>query len=131
MEKGAMDRKITFRTEIEFKGSVGEFQKVAATLVKLPIRLRAEWPPEHTCGCWPGGPPQVPDGPLEPDIVIGPIAGGIRDPHLHMEGGIALLDRKQFKEVITKAATDLAGKLAETADHVEAVGAIRNLARGT
>ena len=55
------EREITFRTEIEFKGSIEEFQQLSADLVKLPIRLRAEWPPTHTAGCWPVAPEKILD----------------------------------------------------------------------
>ena len=39
------------------------------------------------------------------------IAGGIRDPHLHLKGGeVAMLSREQFKSVMVEVATNLAVK---------------------
>ncbi len=133
-----MGDKITFKTEIEFKGSIAEFEKVAAALVELPIRIRVEWPPGHTAGCWPIGPEEllskkvlekVTEGMPRIKIIKG-IPGGIRDPHLHIENEVALLDRARFKEVVGQVAMELAGRLAERAEYVETVGAIRNLVPG-
>ncbi len=134
-----MNEKITFRTEIEFKGTLEEFVKVATTLVELPIRIRVEWPPGHTAGCWPIGPEELlPRKILDKIIedmprikIIRGIRGGIRDPHLHIGDEIVLIDRKRFKEVVGQVAMELAGRLAERADYTETVGAIRNLVSGT
>ena len=87
-----MDEKITFRTEIEFKGSLSEFEKVATSLAEQPIRIRVEWPPDHTAGCWPIGPEQLLDKKVLEKVtegmprikIIKGIPGGIRDPHLHI-----------------------------------------------
>lgn len=130
-----MDEKITFRTEIEFKGSLSEFEKVATSLAEQPIRIRVEWPPDHTAGCWPIGPEQllgkkvletVTEGMPRIKIIKG-IPGGIRDPHLHIGNEIVLIDRAKFKEVAGQVAMVLAERLAERADYTETVGAIRNL----
>lgn len=133
-----MDEKITFRTEIEFKGSIPEFEKVVASLAELPIRVRVEWPPDHTAGCWPIGPEEilsprvlgkVTEGMARIKIVRG-IKGGIRDPHLHIKDEVVLLDRTRFKEFVGQVAMELGGRLAERAEYVETVGAIRNLVPG-
>jgi len=129
------DRKITFRTEIEFIGSVAEFDKLTTVLVDQPIRIRAEWPKDHTAGCWPIEPQKLISESLIEKFTIDtprfklmkPIPGGIRDPHLHIKDEIFLLGRDQFKELISQVSMKLAGDLASVADHVEAVGAIRNL----
>jgi hypothetical protein len=134
------DVEITFRTEIEFKGSIQEFEKVATTLVELPIRIRVEWPPGHTAGCWPIAPEQilgkrvldrVTEGMprIKAEIIRG-IDGGIRDPHLHIRDEMVLLDRARFKEVVGQVAMELAGKIAEREEYTETVGAIRNLVPG-
>jgi hypothetical protein len=130
-----MEKEITFRTEIEFKGSLKQFEQVAATLVKLPIRIRVEWPPEHNAGCWPVPienilSKQILDAiveGIEPLKVIKPFPGGIRDPHLHVGGKIVLINRDKFREVVGKAAMEIAGKIAEMSEYPQAIGAIRNL----
>ena len=133
-----MDKTITFRTEIEFKGSIAEFEKVAAALVELPIRVRVEWPICHTAGCWDIAPEEllskkvlerVTEGMARFKIIRG-IPGGIRDPHLHIRDEVVLLDRARFKEVVGQVAMELAGRLAERAEYTETVGAIRNLMPG-
>ena len=130
-----MDDNITFRTEIEFKGPIAEFEKVAVALAELPIRIRVEWPPDHTAGCWPIGPEEiinpkilgkVTEGMRRIKIVRG-IKGGIRDPHLHLKDEVVLLDRTRFKEVVGHVAMELGGRLAERSEYVETVGAIRHL----
>jgi len=132
-----MNEEITFRTEIEFKGSIEELGKVVAALAELPIRTRVEWPPGHTAGCWPIPPEEflsreVLDKVIEgmPRIrveILRGIRGGIRDPHLHIRDDVVLLDRVRFKELVGQAAMQLAGTLAEKAEYTETVGAIRNL----
>jgi hypothetical protein len=133
-----MKETITFRTEIEFQGSIQEFGKVVAVLKESPLLIRAEWPPEHTAGCWPTPLAEIVSGRvldnaiegmprISADIIQG-IRGGIREPHLHVGDEVVLLDRARFKEVVRQAATELAGGLAEKADYSEVVGAIRNLA---
>lgn len=134
-----MDDKIMFRAEIEFAGPIAEFEKVAAALAELPVRVRPpEWPPGHTtAGCWPIPPEKllskkvlerVTEG--MPRIVIRPIPGGIRDPHLHIGDEAVLVDRLRFKEVVGQVAMELAGRLAQRAEYAETVGAIRNLMPG-
>lgn len=130
-----MEREITFRTEIEFKGSLKQFEEVAATLVKLPIRIRVEWEPGHTAGCWPMPIEnifgkqylsKITEG-IEPLKIIKDIRGGIRDPHLHIKDQIVLIDRNKFKEVVGKAAMEIAGRIAEISEYPEAIGTIRRL----
>ena len=130
-----MDDKITLRTEIEFRGSVAEFEKVAATLAELPIGIRVEWPPDHTAGCWPIGPEEILSqkilGKLTDNMprvkIVRGIKGGIRDPHLHVKDELVLLDRARFKEAVGQVAMELGGRLAERLEYVETVGAIRNM----
>lgn len=133
------NKKITFRTEIEFKGSIEEFEKVAAALVKLPISIRVEWPPEHRAGCWPIAPERILTKEMLNKVIedmprlkiIRPFPGGIRHPHLHVKNEVILIDKARFKEVVGQIAMELAGKVAERAEYTEVVGAIRNLAAGT
>ena len=131
------DKEITFRTEIEFKGSIAEFGKMAAVLKDQPIDIGVEWPPDHIYGCWPIGPQkllraevlQTVTKDMPRFILVETIHGGIRDPHLHIGNEVVLLGRERFKELVGQVAMRLAGDLAAVADHQEAVGAIRNLVR--
>ena len=135
-----MNKAITFRTEIEFKGSAEEFGTVAAALVELPIRIRVEWPPGHLAGCWPVSIGHVLSDKILDKItegmprinakIIQGIAGGIRDPHLHLGDEIVLLDRIRFKQVAGQVAQELVERLADKAGYTETVGAIRNLVPG-
>ena len=135
-----MNKAITFRTEIEYRGSAEEFGKVAAALVELPIRIRIEWPPGHLAGCWP-----IPIGEILSDRIleniiedmprinakiIQGIPGGIRDPHLHLRDEVVLLDKNKFKELAGQVAQELTERLADKAGYTETVGAIRNLVPG-
>jgi hypothetical protein len=131
-----MDEQITFRTEIEFKGSIEEFREVAARLVELPIRIRVEWPPGHLAGCWPVAPEEllnprmleaITEEAMAIDVIKG-INGGIRDPHLHWRGEMVFLNREQFKELVGNAAMQVAGEIAERAQYADSIGVIRNLA---
>lgn len=136
-----MNEEITFRTEIEFTGSITEFEKVAARLAELPFRTRVELPPKHLAGCWRLSPleilskeviARVTEG--MPRIRIKPIPGGIRDPHLHIGDEAVFLDRARFKELVGQVAMNVAGKIAEgkeyTVPYTETVGAIGNLMEG-
>ncbi len=130
-----MNKQVTFRTEIEFKGSMEEFQEVAARLVELPIRIRVEWPPGHLAGCWPIGPEELLSQRMLERItkeaprikIIEGINGGIRDPHLHWRGEMVFLSREKFKDLVGNAAMQVAGKIAERAEYAESIGVLRNL----
>lgn len=131
-------KEITFRTEIEFKGSIAEFQQLSTDLVKLPVRLRAEWPPTHTAGCWPVAPERIIDGGLlekitsdQPRVkILKDIYGGIRNPHFHIKDEIVLLARDRFQELVKNVAGELAVQIAAKADYAETLGAIQDLAKG-
>lgn len=133
------EKEIKFRTEIEFRGTLDEFTEVAAKLVELPIKLRVEFPPDHTMGCW----PFPPDGILSKKVLdkiiedqpriklIKDIYGGIRNPHLHIANDVVFLDRERFKNFVGQLAMEIAGNIAEKSDYTETVGAIHGLVKGT
>jgi hypothetical protein len=135
-----MNKTITFKTEIEFRGSAEEFGKVAAALVELPIRIRVEWPPGHLAGCWPVLINEVINDSILDKITEGMprisakinqgIPGGIRDPHLHLRDEVVLLDKNRFKQLAGQVAQELTERLADKAGYTETVGAIRNLVPG-
>lgn len=131
-------KEITFRTEIEFKGSIAEFKKLSTDLVKLPVRLRAEWPPTHTAGCWPVAPEKIIEGDLLEKIIsdqprvkiLKDIYGGIRNPHFHVKDEIVLLARNRFQELVKNVAGELAVQLAAKADYAKTLRAIHDLVAG-
>lgn len=135
-----MNKAITFRTEIEYRGSAEEFGNVAAALVELPIRIRVEWPPGHLAGCWPVSIGEVLNDRILEKItegmprinakIIQGIPGGIRDPHLHLRDEVVLLDKNKFKQLAGHVAQELAERLADITGYTETVGAIRNLVPG-
>ncbi len=133
-----MDNNLTFRTEIEFKGTFEEFEKVAAVLTDLPIRIRVEFPPDKTAGCWIVSPMEI--LPIKfinkitenmPRIkVLKGLCGGIRDPHLHFKDEIVMIDRGRFVELVGSVAHEMAGKLAARGEYTEVLNAIRGLGPG-
>jgi len=133
-----MDDKLTFRTEIEFKGTFAEFEKVAAVLVELPIRIRCEFPPDKTAGCWPIAPMELLSKRFIDKItdkmprlkVLKGLCGGIRDPHLHFVEDIVMIDRVRFKELVGNVAHEMAGNLAARGEYTEVLNAIRGLGPG-
>ncbi|GAH36871.1 unnamed protein product [marine sediment metagenome] len=131
-----MEEKIKFRTFIEFEGSKKEFERAIIDLVGLPIIIKP--PPieiPHTAGCMPlpmikilgkellnryaekGIPIKLPDV----------IPGGILTPHLHIGDKVVLIDRAKFKEIIGKIASELVGKVAETASYSKTIETIRSI----
>jgi hypothetical protein len=130
-----MEQRISFQTEIQFEGTISEFGELAAKLVELPLRLRLEWPPDHTAGCWPIGPLEL----LNPRVLqaiaaeqprlktVEGIRGGIRDPHLHLKDEIVFLERARFKELVGQVAMEVAGQGALQGEYTDVVGAIRGL----
>lgn len=145
---------IQFTGIIEFDGPVSQFKEVMGGLGKLTANgLKiGTWPtPEH-----PAKGMMIDTIPLPENLAgIYPVArhlsrsmvdkltkgmpkfklikdinGGIRCAHLHLHDEVVLLDEAGFKEVIQFVAKDLAGRLAETTDYTDTVGAIRNLGRG-
>lgn len=154
-KRSTKEMEIKFRGKLEFEGPVSEFEAVMADLGKLSARglMIGTWPtPEHPAGGLMIDTVPLPEQPL-PGIVpvarylsrdllnkltegmprfkiIKDINGGIRSAHLHLQDEVVLLDRAGFKEAVTHVATELAGKLAETAEYTETIGAISHLVPG-
>jgi hypothetical protein len=130
-----MEQKISFRTEIQFEGTIAEFGELAAKLVEMPLRLRVEWPPDHTAGCWPIGPVDLVNPRVLEAIAKGQprlkimedFPGGIRDPHLHLKDEIVFLERARFKDLVGQVAMEVAGQGALQGEYTDVVGAIRGL----
>jgi hypothetical protein len=62
-----------------------------------------------------------------PRVKLDGIDGGMRPAHFHLKDEAVLLNREQFKELVTHTAMELAGKLAESADYYETINAVKNL----
>jgi len=130
--KGEPD--ITYTAELQFKGSISEFEDVLSKLSELPangIKI-GTWPtPDH-----PAGGLMIDTVPLpeQPNPGILPIArllskelldkllggqsrfklitdihGGIRNAHIHLGNEIVLLDRQTFRGCVTKDKKDHRG----------------------
>ena len=134
--------KIEFKANIEFKGPVETFKKLVLALGKLPVTLHS--PVGHiSSALWPrpipfpGGIPiiRLLSKNFIEDLIKGMpiikivdgIEGGVRNAHLHLKDRIVFLDRARFKNMVTKIASDLAGKMAVKGDYAETINAIKNL----
>ena len=101
-----------------------------------PFRIRVEWPRGHTAGCWPIPIMEKPFKPIfdhlqrlkENTYLINTgIAGGIRDPHLHIKDGINIIERSDFQKFVGEIASKLVEEFAVNHDYVETVGVIRDM----
>ncbi len=134
-----MSEKLTFRAEFEFQGTADELGKVIAGLNKLPGRLVVGKIPLPFP--YPGGWPIPPMRFLSKEMLAGiskerpafarqllsGINGGIRDPHLHLEDQVVILDREMFSQVVGKAAASIAQEVAVGASYQGMIGALREL----
>lgn len=124
-----MAEKFTWKGEITFNGTTQEFAKFAEALndrSEIEVKVPKWWPPRP----FPGYPPwpwwrRIPQDSFNKIIKGGPkfkvmwikdIAGGIRDPHVHLEKEIVLLDRDRFKLMVSEVASMLA---TERVDHMD------------
>jgi hypothetical protein len=116
-----MNPKFTWRAEMEFSGTPEEFNALTAALDKLSITVMPDkkWPRPP----WPGLLPMPVAELLGSERVTGlasssefkaylkflkGLAGGIREPHLHLAGEVVFLDREAFKEYVVETAQALA-----------------------
>lgn len=135
-----VENKITYKAEIEFRGNIQEFEKLANQLGTLDITIRGKgWHIDHTTmGCWPIAIERILPIRLirkftidRPKIILDiPIPGGIQPAHLHIDNEVVFLDHDQFKSFAGEVAQELAQRLAGKEDYVTTVGAIRNLVPG-
>jgi hypothetical protein len=135
------EKKPVWKSEILFKGTVKEFNKMAEFLVKLPVKIYIpEWIhlPPHIAGCYPIGPEKIlgrekfaefaEPMPRARMIYIRDIRGGIRTPHLHVDGDVVFVDREKFKVFVREIAQNLAERRVEKVeDYIELMEAFRPL----
>lgn len=124
-----MTENFTWKGEITFNGTTMEFAKFAEAMndrIEVEVKVPTWWPPRP----FPGYPPwpwwrRIPKETLNKIIKGSPklqvtwikdIAGGIRDPHLHLADEIVLLDRERFKLMVSEVASMLA---TERVDHMD------------
>jgi hypothetical protein len=129
------EKTFTWKAEVEFTGTVEQFNEMAARLNKLPVRVHIpDWP-------FPLPFPGLIRIPLERLREIGLLAegeqlmklaviqginGGIRDAHMHLEDAVVFLDREKFQRLLGETASASAMALAAmTNDYVKAAAMIK------
>jgi hypothetical protein len=134
-----MGEQIVFEAKLKLKGTLAEIEglteRVFGGMVAEVENLEIVYPKPFPGG-WPILIHDILDRKMLVSLiedmprlkVIEGIDGGMRNPHLHLEGEIVLLDRARFKEVVGQVAVRLATKFAETAEYVEVVEAMHSLA---
>ncbi len=126
---------LKFKAEIEFDGSIAEFEELANSILKANCRIKVDefpFPWGGKNGGWP-----VPVERLikiekylqeQPRIrLIKDLAGGIRISHIHLKDEIVMVDRKIFRDIMGDVARELAESLADEVEYVQAVNAINHL----
>lgn len=136
-----MADRINWKAEVEFDGTVEDFNRMAGMLNDLPIVVRIpEWPR-------PGPFPGIYAMPIEKllaekqlrEIVsdaqplqikyIKDIAGGIRLAHVHLGDQVYLIDRAKFQVLVGEVAQRLATRRVEAiGDYVGVMDAISRVA---
>lgn len=136
-----MEGPIVFETTLRLKGDLGEIEELTH---KVFGEMAAEMEyvdfiyPRPFPGGWPILIQELFDRRKLASLVEGMphlkiiegIDGGMRNPHLHMDDQIVLLDRGRFREVVGHVAMALATKFAEEAEYPEVVGAMHNFVPG-
>ncbi len=128
---------LKFKAEIEFNGSVEEFEELANSILKANCRIKVEefpFPWGGKNGGWP-----VPVERLvriekylqeERRIkLIRDLAGGIRISHIHLKDEIVLVDKKIFRDIMGDVARELAENLVDEVEYVQAVNTINRLSQ--
>lgn len=120
-----MDEKLTWKGEIEFRGTAEDYNKLSAALELTGVSVSGvEWWDKHRwAGLWPVPIWVLLDMDRIEAVVnaagaqnqlrlthIRGIRGGIREPHLHLQDEVALINRQQFKQLMIEAAGALAAK---------------------
>lgn len=137
-----MDKNITWKAEIVFKGEVNDLTRLAKALEGLPVEINIpEWRfrKHHLAGCWPFPydrliPVDVIDKIIDgmPRVTIRyvkDIPGGIRPAHLHIGNEIVLLNQERFRTFVSTMASGIATRLVDDGhDYVELVGSLNALA---
>lgn len=135
-----MNKPLNFnwKAEVEFHGSAEEFAKITDVLKDTPVAFKFSPHPFPFPGLWP----------VDWRVVVGEarakqflegtnaisvrflkdIAGGIRDPHLHIGDQVVLLDQARFKEIIGEVSRELAARRVEQmTDYIDVMEGINPL----
>ena len=134
-----MKEKITFRAEIEFRGTSDELARLIESIREMPVAIsigEIDMPP-RLAGMWPFPIMKVlsPEmlakftkgRPTFPSKILDGIDGGIREAHLHIKDKVALLDRESFATVMGKAADHIVNEIAVDSNYVNTIGVLREL----
>jgi hypothetical protein len=139
-EKKSKEKPV-WKSEIIFEGTAKEFNRMAEILGKFPVEIYIrEWIdlPSHLAGCYFIGPEEILGEerfaefaehlPRAHLTYVRDIRGGIRTPHLHVDGDVVFVDREKFKVFVKEIAQNLAEKRAEKVeDYIELMEALRPL----
>jgi hypothetical protein len=121
-----MAERFVWAGNMRFVGTAEEFNRLAGVLAEMPVQFEIpEWigRKPHLAGCNPIGLDDLIGQPIITKLIEGmprlqikyikDIAGGIRDPHLHLKGEVVMLDRERFRVFVGEAAKTLAMRRAD------------------
>ena len=142
-EKGkkVMPKKFEWKAEVKFKGTVDEFNDIMSYLDKQPVEIDlVEWAGirRHLAGCNRIPIENILDKVMIEKITaksakldlkyIQDIAGGIRDPHIHVGDRVCLLSKDNFKHYAAEVAKELAlMRVNNSEDYIEMMNPINSL----
>ncbi len=135
-----MEKQLNFhwKAEVEFQGNAEEFARIAELFAETEVKFKI-WPrPFPFPGGWPvdwrvllseARVKELLEGTEAVSIrFIKDIAGGIRDPHLHIGEQVVLMDRARFKDVIAEVSRELAaGRVERMMDYTDVMAGINPL----
>ena len=135
------EEKPVWISEIKFEGTAKEFNELGEFLIQWPIEIYIpEWIniPHHLAGCYKIGPDEILGKERFAEFIgnlprtgityIKDIRGGIRTPHIHVDGDVIFVDREKFKTFVKEIAQNLVEMRVENVeDYIELMGAIRQL----
>lgn len=124
-----MAEKFRWKGELIFEGTAKEFNALSEALSdfdEVTVRYPHGWPPKP----FPGYPPwpwlkRIPEDTLNKLLEgservqikwLRDICGGIRDPHMHIENTVVMLNRDKFKMMVREVASILAEDRVDRSD---------------
>ena len=131
---------IVFETTLKLKGELPEIEELTHRIGDMVTEMEAVdfIYPRPFPGGWPILIQEILDRKKLASLVDGMprlkviegIKGGMRNPHLHLEDQIVLLDRGRFKDVVGHVAMALATQFAEEAEYIDVVEAMHDFVPG-
>ena len=130
MSKDQADKKIKWKGEVTFEGTLDEFAAFRTAIEKQPVALAISeaifypgskagyyWLADQLTALHEGNLAQMLQGaPRIQFANIKGIAGGIRTPHLHLGDEVVLVDKERFKTILGDAARNIFAQRVETQD---------------